>query len=113
VIRLRITVIDLAQAPTGMDTVSGALPPAGLQEVVTRLSNGAYSFTGAAESEGEVTDSVTGARMLAWIDRRVGGGSIKIPAEWQWGDAHAAIDYWAETLTARLAQWRYEGDVAG
>jgi Protein of unknown function (DUF3313) len=113
VIRLRITVIDLAQAPTGMDTVSGAMPPVGLQEVVTRLSNGAYSFTGAAESEGEVTDSVTGARMLAWIDRRVGGGSIKIPAEWQWGDAHAAIDYWAETLTARLAQWRYEGDVAG
>jgi hypothetical protein len=113
VMRLQITVIDLAQAPTGMDTVSSTPPPATLLQVVTQLSNGAYSFTGAAESEGEVTDSVTGARLLAWIDRRVGGGSRKIPAEWEWLDAHAAIDYWAETLTARLIQWHFQGDVAG
>ncbi len=113
VMRLQITVIDLAQAPTGMDTVSATPPPASLPNVVKELSNGAYSFTGAAESEGEVTDSVTGVRLLAWIDRRVGGGSRKIPAEWQWGDAHAAIDYWAETLTARLMQWHFRGDVAG
>ena len=113
VMRLRITLIDSGGSPTGMDTVSASPPPAQLLEVVKQLSNGAYSFTGAAESEGEVTDSVTGARLLAWIDRRVGGGSAKTAAQWEWGDAHAAIDYWAETLSARLAQWHYQGDVAG
>jgi len=113
VMRLRITLIDSGGSPTGMDTVSASPPPTQLLEVVKQLSNGAYSFTGAAESEGEVTDSVTGARLLAWIDRRVGGGSAKTAAQWEWGDAHAAIDYWAETLSARLAQWHYQGDVAG
>jgi Protein of unknown function (DUF3313) len=113
VMRLRIAVIDFGRAPTGMHTVSAMPPPAELLDVVKQLSTGAYSFTGAAESEGEVTDSVTGARLLAWVDQRVGGGSHKTPAQWQWGDAHAAIDYWAETLSARLAQWHYLGDVAG
>lgn len=113
VMRLQITLIDSGQSQTGMDTVSASPPPARLLEVVKELSNGAYSFTGAAESEGEVTDSVTGARLLAWIDRRVGGGSLKTAERWEWGDARAAIDYWAETLSARLAQWHYQGDVAG
>ena len=113
VMRLRISVIDFGRAPTGMHTVSTVPPPAALLEAVKQLSAGAYSFTGAAESEGEITDSVTGARLLAWIDRRIGGGSHKPAAQWQWGDAHAAIDYWAETLSARLAQWRYRGNVAG
>lgn len=111
--RLRIALIDSGQSPTGMDTVSASPPPARLLEVVKQLSNGAYSFTGAAESEGEVTDSVTGARLLAWIDRRIGGGSLKTAGEWQWNDAQPAIDYWAETLSARLEQWHYQGDVAG
>jgi hypothetical protein len=113
VMRLRITVIDSGKASTGMHTVSATTPPATLLQGVKQLSNGAYSFTGAAESEGEVTDSVTGVQLLAWVDRRVGGGSRKTPAQWQWIDANAAIDYWAETLSARLAQWHYQGDVAG
>jgi hypothetical protein len=113
VMRLRIAIIDFGRAPTGMHTVSSMPPPVALLEVVKQISPGAYSFTGAAESEGEVTDSVTGARLLAWVDHRIGGGSHKTPAQWQWGDANAAIDYWAETLSARLAQWHYQGDVAG
>lgn len=113
VMRLRITVIDPGRATTGMHTVSVSPPPAQLLEVVKQLSAGAYSFTGAAESDGEVVDSITGERLLAWIDGRVGGGSRKMPAQWQWGDAHAAIDYWAETLSARLTQWHYQGNVAG
>jgi hypothetical protein len=113
VMRLRIMVIDFGRAPTGMHTVSAMPPPPQLLEVVKQLSGGAYSFTGAAKSEGEVTDSITGERLLAWVDQRIGGGSHKTPALWQWNDAHAAIDYWAETLSARLAQWHYEGDVAG
>ena len=113
VMRLRIAVIDFGRAPTGMHTVSSMPPPAALFDVVKQISPGAYSFTGAAESEGEVTDSLTGARLLTWVDRRIGGGSRKTPAQWQWSDAHAAIDYWAETLSARLVQWHYQGDVAG
>ncbi len=113
VMRLQISVIDFGGAPTGMHTVSAMPPPATLLEVVKELSNGAYSFTGSAQSEGQVTDSVTGLRLLAWVDQRIGGGSLRAPAQWQWGDAHAAIDYWAETLTARLTQWHFQGDVAG
>jgi hypothetical protein len=113
VMRLRISVIDFGNAPTGMHTVSAMPLPPALNQAVRQLSSGAYSFTGSAQSQGEVTDSISGERLLAWVDQRIGGGSRKTAALWQWSDANAAIDYWAETLTARLAQWHYEGDVAG
>ena len=70
VMRLRIAVIDFGRASTGMHTVSATPPPARSLNDVKKLSAGAYSFTGAAESEGEVTDSVTGSRLLAWVDGR-------------------------------------------
>ncbi len=60
-----------------------------------------------------MTDSVTGVQLLAWVDRRVGGGSQNGRRNGNGCDANAAIDYWAETLSARLAQWHYQGDVAG
>ena len=113
VMRLRVVFVDPGNAADGMLTVSAMPPPQSLKQAVANLSGGAYAFIGAAQSEGVVTDSITGARLLAWIDRRVGGGSLKLPVLWQWGDAHAAVDYWAETLSARLTQWHYQNSVAG
>jgi uncharacterized protein DUF3313 len=113
VMRLHITITDADGAATALRTIAEDRSAAELRASVSRLPSVTYEFAGVAESEGEVTDSLSGEHLFAWIDRRVGGGSLNAAAQWTWSDAGAAIDYWAETLTGRLAQWHLEGDVAG
>lgn len=113
VLRLKIVIVARGESPTGLRSVSSNLPEARLARAVRRLSAATYAFAGEAASDGEITDSLTGEPLLVWSDRRIGGGSAKSAAAWKWNDARAAIDYWAETLVGRLAQWRQEGDVAG
>jgi hypothetical protein len=111
--RLHVTITDADGAASAFRTVAADRPPAELQEDMRRLATVTYEFAGLAESEGEVTDSLSDEHLFAWIDRRVGGGSLNAAAQWTWKDTKAAIDYWAETLAGRLAQWHQEGDVAG
>lgn len=113
VMRFRVVISDPGAAGEGLRAVSSELPEARLERAMTRLSAGTYAFAGFAESDGEITDSLTGAPLLVWTDQRVGGGSAKAAAEWTWNDARAAIQYWAETLAGRLAQWHQEGGVSG
>jgi Protein of unknown function (DUF3313) len=113
VMRLHVTITDADGAASAYRTVAADRPPAELRENMRRLASVTYEFAGVAESEGEVTDTINDEHLFAWIDRRVGGGSLNAAAQWTWKDTKAAIDYWAETLAGRLAQWHQEGDVAG
>jgi len=113
VMRLHLTITDADGAATALRTIAADRSDAELRKSVSRLPSVTCEFAGLAESEGEVTDSLSGEHLFAWIDRRVGGGSLNAAAQWTWRDTAAAIDYWAETLTGRLAQWHLEGDVAG
>ena len=38
------------------------------------------------------------------IDKRAGGMAMSQAVQWQWGDAKAAMDYWAERITSRLLE---------
>jgi hypothetical protein len=35
------------------------------------------------------------------VDKRIGGMAVKEAAQIQWGDAEAAMDYWAQKITER------------
>lgn len=37
-----------------------------------------------AQAEAKLTDAVSGQLLGEWVDKRVGGGSIKTAAQWQW-----------------------------
>jgi hypothetical protein len=113
VMRLKIAIVARGGAATGLRSVSSPLPDYRLERAVAELSPATYAFAGIAASDGEITDSTTGAPLLIWIDQRIGGGTTKPAAQWNWNDTRAAIEYWAETLTGRLAQWHQEGDVSG
>jgi hypothetical protein len=39
------------------------------------------------------------------VDRRVGGGSLKDAAQWEWGDAENVMNDWATQVTERLYSW--------
>ncbi|HTY17736.1 MAG TPA: DUF3313 domain-containing protein [Myxococcota bacterium] len=104
VIRVQIAITDVTTAVPVLRTVSVIVPQARILNQAQSLISGKYAFSGSAEVALKATDSQTGQILAAAIDRRAGGGSVTQAAQWQWGDAKAAMDFWAERFTQRLAE---------
>lgn len=68
-------------------------------------SKSTRSFVGSAGVEAELLDSVTGTRVAAAIDRRVGARTLK-PESSTWDDVEDAFRYWADRLRDRLEELR-------
>jgi hypothetical protein len=53
-----------------------------------------------------MTDSVTGKRLAAAVDRRAGTKAQRTKFSGSWGDVKDAFDYWARRVETRLAELR-------
>jgi hypothetical protein len=107
VMRLRFALTETDSSYVVLDTVSTILPIglalAGLQTAAT----GSCSFVGSAGAEIELQDSQTGKRLVAAVDRQVGGKVTGKGDKFdQWHTVKNAIDLWAERLQTRLAEQR-------
>jgi len=105
VMRLQVALVDAEAATPVLRTISMALPQARLLSSLKYLATGTYPFIGGAQAEAKMTDSVTGQLLGEWVDKRVGGGSIKTAAQWEWGDAENAMKEWATMAATRLSSW--------
>ena len=105
VMRLQVALVDAASATPILRTVSMVIPQARLLSSLKYLATGTYPFIGGAEAEAKMTDSVTGQLLGEWVDKRVGGGSIKTAAQWEWGDAENAMKEWATMAATKLSSW--------
>jgi hypothetical protein len=107
VMRLRVAITEADSSYVALDTVSTVLPVglalAGLQTAAT----GSCSFVGSAGVEAELQDSQTSKRLMAAVDRQVGGKMTGKGDKFdQWHTVKNAIDLWAERLQTRLAEQR-------
>jgi hypothetical protein len=102
VMKVRVALADATTATPVLRTMSVVIPQARILNAVGNMATGSYAFVGSAQSEGEITDSVTGQVLAAGIDKRSGGLSIKNADVWQWGDAENAMDFWAQRIATRL-----------
>ena len=102
VMKLEVALDDPEAATPGLRSVSVVVPQMRLLGSVKSLATGTYPFVGGAQAEARVTDAATGQLLVAAMDRRVGGGSIKAAAQWEWGDAENAMKAWAEQMATRL-----------
>jgi len=84
--------------------VSIVIPQLRVINMAQSLATGSYAFVGSAESMMKATDAVNGQLLAAAIDKRAGGIAIGAAAQWKWGDAENAINYWAEKIDSRLLQ---------
>lgn len=101
-LRLRVAITDvvpgspvrgvLSMLPVGM-VISGA----------TRVTSGEFPDVGQAETEMELLDAVTGERLGAGVDRRVG---TKAPFRGSLEDAKDAFEVWADRLAVGLSRAR-------
>ena len=106
VLRVQLALMDASAATPVLRTVSLVLPQALLLNSLQRVFSGRYTFAGHIEVAMKASDASTGELLAAGLDRRSGGGGIQQAVQWQWGDAEAAMDAWAETYTARLEELR-------
>src|SRR5262245_15999566 len=105
VMRLQVALVDAEAATPVLRTVSRVIPQARALSTLKYLATGTYPFIGGAEADAKMTDSQTGQLLGEWVDKRVGGGSIKTAAQWQWGDAENAMKEWATMAASKLSSW--------
>jgi hypothetical protein len=104
VLVLRVAIVNATTATPGLRTVSVIVPQARVLNGVQSLATGSYAFAGSAEAEMKATDGATNQFLAGAVDKRSGGMAISQAATWQWGDAKAAMDYWAARITSRLLE---------
>lgn len=103
--RVQVALTDVEPATPGLRTISTVVPQVRILNTLKYAATGTYAFVGGAQGEAKLTDAVTGQLLGEAVDRRVGGGSLKAAAQWQWGDAENAMTDWATQVTERLYSW--------
>jgi hypothetical protein len=105
VMRIQVAITDAEAATPGLRTISMIVPQARTLNTLKYVATGTYAFIGGAQAEAKLIDAATGQVLFAALDRRVGGGSLKAAAQWEWGDAENAMNAWAEQASNRLYSW--------
>ncbi len=103
IIRAALTEID-ASNPT-FNFVTTVIPQPFVLSNLARVAFGRHAFVGAASIEAEVLDGATGERVLAAVDRRIGGKTIDGVFD-SVADVEHAMTHWATGLNAWLLELR-------
>jgi hypothetical protein len=101
---LRIALTDVTGSTPGLRTISVVVPQARLLTALGNVVTGNQAFAGSAQGEGELTDSVTGERLAAFVDRTQAAASLSNADSWRWGDVKTVMDSWVVLIQKRLVQ---------
>jgi len=104
VLVLYVALINATAATPVLRSISVVVPQARLLNSVQSLATGSYAFVGSAEAEMKALDGATGEFLAGAIDQRSGGVAMSTAAQWQWGDAENAMNFWSEKITSRLLE---------
>jgi hypothetical protein len=103
---LRVALTDISSSDPELRTISVVVPQARLLSLAGSELTGQQAFAGSTQAEGEVTDSLTGERLAAFVDRRQGGSAIETAGGGSYADAKSIMDYSADLMAKRLQQLR-------
>jgi len=104
VLVLQVALINASAATPGLRSVSVVVPQLRILNGIQSLATGSYAFVGSAEAEMKATDAMTGQFLAGAIDKRAGGMAMSSAAQWRWGDAENAMNYWSERIDTRLLE---------
>lgn len=102
---LGVAITEAKGSNVALDTVTSIVPQARLLSKVKKLATGTEAFVGGAAIEAEIVDSVSGSRLMAMVDEKPGGKSIKGSTN-TWSDVEKAYQEWAQGLKNRLEKLR-------
>jgi hypothetical protein len=113
VLELDVAIVNASAAIPGLRSVSVIVPQARVLNSIQSLATGSYAFVGSAEAEMKARDSATGQFLAGAIDKRAGGMALSSAAQWQWGDAQNAMNYWAQRIATRLLELQGRAPAGG
>ena len=105
VLRLRAAVTEAQGADVAANAITTVVPQLRTVTTIGGMAADAAVFAGKASVEGELTDSVSGVRLAAVVDERVGNKTIR-GGLGEWSQVERAFEFWAERLRKRLAELR-------
>jgi hypothetical protein len=107
VLRLRIAVTEASSSKVILDTASSIIPFGAAASAAKAVVTGKHLSVGEIGAECEGVDSLTGKRLFAAVDARVGQKwTLKFDKFNKWHTAEDAFDFWATQLKTRLASER-------
>jgi Protein of unknown function (DUF3313) len=104
VLVIYVALINATTATPVLRSVSVVIPQARLLNSLQSLATGSYAFVGSAEAEMKAVDGSTGEFLAGAVDQRSGGIALSTAAQWQWGDAENAMNYWSDRISTRLLE---------
>ena len=107
-LRVQVALTEAGQSNAAMDVFSTILPQARVLSAGKSMATGTEAFVGGAAAEAAISDAETGELLLAGVDKRTGGKSLKGSTD-PWSDVHFAFEYWAQRMKERLAEERAKG----
>jgi hypothetical protein len=104
VLVLYVAIINATGATPVLRSVSVVVPQARVLNLAQSLASGSYAFVGSAEAEMKAVDGSTGEFLAGAVTERSGGMALSSAAQWQWGDAENAMNYWSDKISTRLLE---------
>jgi hypothetical protein len=102
VLQLRAAITEAKGSKAVMNTITSVVPQLRLLTTIVGMSAGTSVLVGKAGLEGEITDSMTGERLMAALDQRQGTKAVRGGVK-TWSDVKLVSEFWAERLRKRLA----------
>jgi len=99
---LRVALTEARASRPLRGLTSTVMPYGRALSELKRLATGSHTAVGRAQVEFEVVDSMTGERLGAAVDARVGTKALRGVLD-PWSDTKAAMDLWAQRIAARLS----------
>lgn len=100
--RLRAAITEAKGSKAVMNTITSVVPQLRLLTTIVGMSAGTSVLVGKAGAEAEITDSISGRRLMAGLDERQGTKAIRGGVK-TWSDVKLAAEFWAKRLRKRLA----------
>jgi uncharacterized protein DUF3313 len=105
VLRLRAAITEAQGSKVALNVVTSVIPQLRLLTTVGGMAADTANIVGEASGELEITDSVTGVRLAAGVDRQTGTKAIIRANKFsKWGDVQEACNVWADHVDKFLAK---------
>ena len=104
VMRARAALTEAEPTNVPLNAVATVVPQLRMLSTVVGLAATTSLTVGSATIEGDVTDSLSGRRLAACVDERIGQRSVQ--AFGTWSQVQAAFDHWGQQFAQKLAQLR-------
>ena len=109
VMRARVALTEAEPTDVPLNAVATVVPQLRTLSTIAGLAANTSLTVGSATIEADVTDSMSGRRLAACVDERIGQRSVQ--AFGTWSQVQAAFDHWGQQFAQRLAQLRGGGTV--